>query len=144
MAEKLKELAPGASDMQWAAAIRESATEIWLAGLGAFSAAQREGNKIFEALVKQGEALRDRTRKVAGERIGELTADAAKRWDKLGEQFEDPLGRAFHRLNLPTKKDIEELNRRIDKLTAATERLSKPTARRGSRSAALRSGAGRA
>jgi poly(hydroxyalkanoate) granule-associated protein len=136
MVVKLKELAQGATDMQWAAAVRESATEIWLAGLGAFAAAQREGNKLFEALVKQGETVRDRTRKAASERIGVLTADASERWDKLGQMLEDPLGRAFHRLNMPTKKDIDELNRRIDKLTAATERLSGARGRRTSRGAA--------
>lgn len=133
MAEKLKELAQGATDLQWATAIRESATEIWLAGLGAFAAAQREGNKIFEALVKQGEAVRERTRKAASERIGVLTADASQRWDKLGQMLEEPLGRAFHRLNLPTKKDINELSSRIDKLTAATEKLSAARPRRSSR-----------
>jgi poly(hydroxyalkanoate) granule-associated protein len=133
MAEKQKDLARGATDLQWAAAIRDSATEIWLAGLGAFAAAQREGNKVFEALVKQGEAVRERTRKAASERIGVLTADASQRWDKLGQMLEEPLGRAFHRLNLPTKKDIDELSSRIDKLTAATEKLSGARPRRSTR-----------
>ncbi len=33
-------------------AVKESAQQIWLAGLGAFSKAQAEGGKVFEALVK--------------------------------------------------------------------------------------------
>ena len=32
-------------------AVKESAQQIWLAGLGAFSKAQAEGGKVFEALV---------------------------------------------------------------------------------------------
>lgn len=144
MMEKLKELAGGATDKQWAAAIRESATQIWLAGLGAFAAAQREGDKIFDTLVKRGEAVRKRTRKVASERIEEFTAQTTERWDKLGEMLEDPLGRALHRLNLPTKKDIDGLNRRIDELVAVTEKLSAPPGRRGGRGRAVRSTARRA
>ena len=35
--------------------IRESANQIWLAGLGAFSKAQQEGTKMFETLVEEGE-----------------------------------------------------------------------------------------
>ena len=48
----------------------DSAREIWLAGLGAFSVAQQEGekfidegNKFFDKLVKEGVKLEKRTRK---------------------------------------------------------------------------------
>ena len=33
--------------------MKESAQQIWLAGMGAFSKAQEEGTKVFEALVKE-------------------------------------------------------------------------------------------
>jgi poly(hydroxyalkanoate) granule-associated protein len=144
MTGKLKELASEATDMQWAAAVRQSATQIWLAGLGAFVAAQREGDKIFEALVKRGEEVRDRTRKAASERIEEFATQTSERWDRLGQLLEDPLGRALHRLNLPTKKDIDGLNRRIDKLAAAAERLSAAPDKRSGRRGAARSTAHRA
>ena len=34
--------------------IKDSAQQIWLAGLGAFAKMQQEGSKAFEALVKDG------------------------------------------------------------------------------------------
>ena len=34
--------------------VKDSAQQIWLAGLGAFAKAQEEGSKVFEALVKEG------------------------------------------------------------------------------------------
>ena len=37
-----------------AGAIKDSAQQIWLAGLGAFSKAQEEGGKVFDTLVKEG------------------------------------------------------------------------------------------
>ena len=56
MAEKLKALADRAGKRQLARTIRDSAQQIWLAGLGAFGKAQEEGGKVFEALVKEGAA----------------------------------------------------------------------------------------
>jgi len=144
MADKLKELASGATDSQWAAAVRESASQIWLAGLGAFAAAQKEGGKIFETLVKQGEAVRERTRKAASERLEEFTAQSSERWDKFGQMLENPLGRALHRFNLPTKKDIDDLNKRIDKLTAAAEKRLVAPGKRRARGGAARSATHRA
>ncbi|WP_296444252.1 phasin family protein, partial [Rhodoferax sp. UBA5149] len=34
--------------------VKDSAQQIWQAGLGAFNKAQAEGTKAFEALVKEG------------------------------------------------------------------------------------------
>ncbi|HNJ75966.1 MAG TPA: phasin family protein, partial [Azospira sp.] len=69
MAKKLKALAGAVADNQFAATVKESAHQIWLAGLGAFAKAQDEGNKVFDALVKEGESIQARTRKVADEKI---------------------------------------------------------------------------
>ena len=45
---------------------RESAQQVWLAGLGAFAKAQQEGGKVFEALVREGQALQRKTQDAAG------------------------------------------------------------------------------
>ena len=44
--------------------IVESAQHIWLAGLGAFAKAQDEGTRLFEALVREGVSLEQKTRKM--------------------------------------------------------------------------------
>ena len=54
MVKKLQKLSndkkkPGA---QLSSTVKDSAQQIWLAGLGAFAKAQEEGNKVFEALVE--------------------------------------------------------------------------------------------
>ena len=49
-------------------AVKESAQQIWLAGLGAFSKAQAEGGKVFEALVKEGVNMQRKTQTVAEEK----------------------------------------------------------------------------
>ncbi len=58
---------------QLAGAVKDSAQQIWLAGMGAFSKAQEEGNKVFEALVKEGMNLQKKTQGIAEEKISEVT-----------------------------------------------------------------------
>ena len=128
MSEKQKDPVAGAEEL--AAKIRESASQIWLAGLGAYAKAQEEGTKIFEALVKEGEAMQERTRKAANERIAEFTAQASGTWGKLEQIFEERVARALHSLNVASKKDIETLNKRIAQLTAAADKMAAAGARR--------------
>ncbi len=115
MVKKLKQ--PAGDGGQFAAAVRDSASQIWLAGLGAFATAQKEGTKIFEALVKEGESAQRRAAKAAEES-----------WGKLEKVFEDRVGRALHTFRVPTnKKDIDTLSHRVAELTAATKKISQET-----------------
>ncbi len=123
MAKKVMKAAAAAGD-QFATTIRESATQIWLAGLGAFSKAQQEGTQFFSALVKEGEAVQKRTKKAAGDTVAAFRDNAAGAWDKLEHVFEQRVARALHTLNVPTKKDIDHLSRRVAELTAATNKLA--------------------
>ncbi len=123
MVKKLKALA-AANDTQLVATIRESANQIWLAGLGAFAKAQEEGGKMFDALVKEGEEVQDRARKVADDKFTEVKSKATEGWDKLEQVFEDRVARALHSLSVPSKRDIDALSERVHELTAATKKLS--------------------
>ena len=142
MPKKLTELATEATENQLAVQIRESATQvresatrIWLAGLGAFSKAQQEGDKMFEALVAEGEKFQERTKTVADERLAEVREKATGTWDKLEKVFEERVARALHTLNVPTRKDIDVLSKRVHELTEVTKKLSdeeeEPQATRG-------------
>ena len=126
MARKLKALAQ-AEPEGLAATIRESANQIWLAGLGAFAKAQTEGVKVFDALVAEGQRIQEETKTAADERITEVRKQASGTWDKLEKVFEDRVARALHSLNVPTRKDIDELSKRVAELTEATKELSGET-----------------
>jgi poly(hydroxyalkanoate) granule-associated protein len=108
-------------------AIKDSAQQIWLAGLGAFAKAQEEGTKVFESLVKEGLSIQRKTQAVAEEKITEATSRvthmasdigtrAAGKWDKLESIFEDRVAKALSTLGVPTSRDIDALNARIDAL----------------------------
>ena len=89
MVKKLSELAGQGSEGHLATTIRNSATNIWLAGLGAFAKAQEEGGKLFDALVKEGEAVQSRASKSAQEAITDARTKATGTWDKLEQVFVD-------------------------------------------------------
>ena len=135
MGKRLKALADNAGERQLASTIRDSAQQIWLAGLGAFGKAQDEGVKVFEALVKEGKVLEGKTRRLAETKMSQMssqwgktatdaTAKAAATWDKLEQVFENRVARALHRLGVPTNRDIQHLSKRVEALTASVQKLS--------------------
>ncbi|MBK7134878.1 MAG: phasin family protein [Rhodocyclales bacterium] len=142
MVKKLKALAGGAAaEGEFAQTVRESAQQIWLAGLGAFAKAQERGTKfqaesarIFDALVREGEARQSFVRKVTGKKVAEAAAKASGTWDKLEQVFEDRVARSLSSLGVPTKKDIETLSKRVTELTEVVQGLNggkaKPAPRR--------------
>jgi poly(hydroxyalkanoate) granule-associated protein len=141
MVRKLRAKATATSDSQLAAAIKESAQQIWLAGVGAFAKAQQEGSKVFEALVREGNSIQKRTMRVTEDKVNEVTStigrfagrfqhQANDTWDKLESVFEERVERALKRLGVPTNKEIAELTQRVEKLTASVNKLSGAPARK--------------
>ena len=143
MVKKLKQMAEkqatssGLFDSALASTVKDSAQQIWLAGLGAFSKAQEEGGKVFDALVKEGVSLQRKTQAVAEEKIGEVTsrmsnmagdvsAKAGQQWDKLESIFEERVSKALNKLGVPSSKDVDALVKRIDELSMQVAKLSKP------------------
>jgi poly(hydroxyalkanoate) granule-associated protein len=126
---------PTHADSPLAGAIRDSAQQIWQAGLGAFNRAQAEGGKAFDALVKEGVTLQRKTQSVAEEKIAEATsrmstmatdisAKATGQWDKLENIFEDRVAKALNKLGVPSAKDVEALIARVDALNHSVQKLS--------------------
>ena len=141
MVKKTKPAAQVTADNgQLAAAVKDSAQQIWLAGLGAFAKAQEEGNKVFEALVKEGKGIQKRTRAIAEEKLGVVTGrvgrvagdvskQATQSWDRLEQVFEERVARALNRLGVPTNSDVQALIARVDALNAAVQSLGGKPAR---------------
>ena len=137
-------------DPELAEAVKASAHQIWLAGMGAFAKAQTEGGKVFEKLVKEGTGLQKKTQTLAEESLGtvgakatamaeEVSAQAASSWDKLESIFEARTAKALARLGVPTAAELAALQARVEALQRQVDALSRaerPAAARKSTPAA--------
>jgi poly(hydroxyalkanoate) granule-associated protein len=132
---------------QMSRSIVESAQQIWMAGVGAFTRAQGEGSKLFEALVKEGMTIEQSTRKLATgkvdavrdaveDRVGVVRERAVDTWDRLEKVFEDRVQRALNRLGVPSREDLADLTGRVNDLTAELRKISKSAPAKAAKPAA--------
>ena len=126
---------PGIGGIQFSGSVKDSAAQIWQAGLGAFAKAQAEGSKAFESLVKEGTSMQRKTQAAAEEKIseatnkmtamaGDISSKASGQWDKLENIFEERVAKALNKLGVPSAKDVSALIARIDELNKSVQTLS--------------------
>lgn len=126
----------------------ESAQQIWMAGLGAFSRAQDQSSKLFDALIREGQTIESKTRhfatgKAGGVRdkventVSNVKERAADTWDRLEKVFEDRVSRALTRLGVPGREEmqalvdrVEQLNRSVRQQQATSTRPQPPAPRK--------------
>lgn len=126
--------------------IADQLEHAFLAGLGALSSPQEIGSKSFDALVKDGESFRKKaTRKTeeliddVQDAIREMTGDAqskatglldqvrdSSKLDKLNSAFDSRVAGAMDRLGVASKRDVDALNRKIDKILKAVAGAKAP------------------
>jgi poly(hydroxyalkanoate) granule-associated protein len=106
----------------------EQAHRFWLAGLGAFSIAQKQGKVLFEGLVSEGKGFQTRSEKLArqvGSDVGivvksrlkpvQLRLEAVRR--DAEAKLERGVGRVLSYAGIPSKADVDTLVTRIDALS---------------------------
>lgn len=119
---------------------KDSASQIWQAGLGAFAKAQEEGGKVFEALVRDGQAFQRKTQAATEEKLseaaermasmaGEIQQRATGQWGKLEGIFEERVAQALKRLGVPSEQDLQALVERIEALEQALAPAKSPARR---------------
>jgi hypothetical protein len=104
------------------------------------SAEQRVSRKVAQLVqqsglptrevVKRAEALRTRlgqqgrkARKLALARLAELQQRARRDGRVLGRSIDDAVARALAALNIPTRQEVQELSRRVERLSARVDKL---------------------
>jgi len=128
----------------------EQLDNVFLAGLGAFANAQKMGSETFESLVKDGEKFRKeaskKTEKLIDEvqdSVREMRGDAEEKAEglldrvrdrskltKLQSTFDRRVADAMDRMNVPSKNDIDKINKKLDKIRKAIEPKAKKPATR--------------
>ncbi len=113
--------------------MKNSAQQIWQAGLGAFAKAQEEGSKVFDTLVKDGSKLQETTMQAqakmaeAAAKAGAMASDMGQRasgqFDRLEGIFEERVAKALHNMGLPNAQDMADLQARVSALEAELKAL---------------------
>jgi poly(hydroxyalkanoate) granule-associated protein len=130
--------------------IAEQLEHAFMAGLGALSDAQKKGAERFDDLVREGERFRkmatSRTESLIDDvqdAIRGMTGDAQSRatglldqvrdrsrLDKLQSAFDARVADTMDRLNVPSKNDIDKINRKLDKIVRLLDDKGKPAAKK--------------
>jgi poly(hydroxyalkanoate) granule-associated protein len=141
MATRKKRKTPRASAQPSGALanVIETGQHIWLAGLGAVVRAQREGPKLFEALVQEGSQFQEHQRDNVQERTADLLQElrskldertasmrgkATETMDNLEEILQKRVVKALQQLGVPTSREIEALSRKVNELNRSVQALT--------------------
>ncbi|WP_285261437.1 phasin family protein [Halopseudomonas bauzanensis] len=134
-------------DNQWVDDLEGYSRQIWLAGLGAYTRMGKEGAKLFESLIRDGEQA-EKTAKAEADKAGGKSARSkkdplegarakvdkarSKLIDKFGgleEMFDKRVAGAVERLGLAQQDELQALESRVAELTRAVEQLNAKPAR---------------
>ena len=100
--------------------------------------AQEKAGEVMDSLVKEGEKLRDQTRKLAEEKVGEVKerveevremvegakTKAVDTLDNLEQLFEERVARALKRLGVPTRDDLQSIAKRLEEMNTLIQGLA--------------------
>ena len=122
--------------------VKDSAHQIFLAGLGALALAEEEGSKLFKTLVKKGEGFEkrgkkqfDKVSKTVEGQVDSALDQAEGAWGKIGRSFDERVAGALQRLGVPSRMEIQKLTKRVEQLTKKVDQAktkTKTTTRRRS------------
>ncbi|MBC8998293.1 phasin family protein [Pseudomonas sp. N40(2020)] len=119
--------------------VKSYARKIWLAGLGAYAKVGQEGSDYFQELIKAGQTVEKKGKKVVTEKLEAANAeiDEARdevssfkgrvevQLDKVEKAFDSRVASALNRIGIPSKHDVETLSAKLDELTALLERVAR-------------------
>ncbi len=123
----------------WIGEIEKYSRQIWLAGLGAYSKISKDGSKLFDTLVADGEkaeklmdekvdAVKSKARS-ATSRVSKVKGLALGKWEELEEAFDKRLNSAISRLGVPSRNEVRELHDKVEELTRKIEQLTGQSAK---------------
>lgn len=99
--------------------VSETARKAWLASLGTVRSVEEEGGRIFDRLVDRGRKVETTGQK----RFDEVRNRVDSALSDLGTQVERQVANTLNRFGVPTRDEVETLNRRLEKLSVLVDRL---------------------
>ena len=115
---------------------QETAQKAFHLGLGAADAAreeiisrlekaQNDVAEILETFIARGQSLDEEGRKKVEERVETNLKQTDERVSNMRDEFDKRVETVLHRLNIPTKADIDSLSKKLTTLTRKVNALAK-------------------
>ena len=102
-----------------------AARKVLLAGIGAMALAQEEIEDFVNRLVERGEIAEKDGRKLINDVMERRKSQVEDQVDKAEDTLDSRIERVLHRMNVPSKKDIDDLGAKISTLTKKVDELNK-------------------
>jgi poly(hydroxyalkanoate) granule-associated protein len=103
----------------------ELARKMALASIGAVALTQEELEKIVNRLIERGEIAEKDGRKLVKDVMARRKKKTEERTTESADVIDSRLGDVMGRMNIPSKSDIEALDRKITLLTEKVDKLGK-------------------
>jgi poly(hydroxyalkanoate) granule-associated protein len=106
--------------------LKASMHRIWQAGLGALSAAEEGGSKLFQVLAERGQELEKGPVTEAKKKVKGAVKIVRDRAGKTLENFDSSIDKkilsALKKMGVPTQNEITKLKRKVDRLAEMIEK----------------------
>jgi poly(hydroxyalkanoate) granule-associated protein len=99
----------------------EATRKVLLAGVGAMALAQDEVEEFVTRLVERGEIAEKDGKKL----VRDLLERRKKETERAEAELDRRIGEVLHRMNVPTRSDVEALSAKIAALTEKVDELKK-------------------
>jgi poly(hydroxyalkanoate) granule-associated protein len=103
----------------------DNGRKVVLAGLGVVTLAQEELTQLFKNLVERGTTTEQKTRKMVSKQVQTRQKEVRKATKRVESKVEKRFEDVLHRMNIPSKNDIEKLSRKVTTLNKKVNELSK-------------------
>jgi poly(hydroxyalkanoate) granule-associated protein len=124
--------------------VQETAQNVWYAGLGALTLAEDKGGEAFKKLVKRGESVDSKNKKIFSSMVKDVEArvevvketfvDAtSSTFGKIQSGLENGTASVMHTFGVPTRSEIKTLTKKVDALTYSVDKKASKAIHAGTR-----------
>lgn len=103
----------------------DAARNVLLASIGAVVVAQEEIELFVNKLVERGEIAEKDGRVLVKDLMARRKEKSEQTRTELGDEFDKRVEDVLHRLNIPSKRDIDALSKKINALSRKVDELNK-------------------
>lgn len=99
----------------------------YLASVGIFNLTKKRAEEIIDSLIKAGEISKSERKDAVMELLDKAekqTSNFKEKVKKESGNLSREVGKVVNKLKLPSQKDINDINKKLDKLTKAIEKMN--------------------